>query len=459
MTKTKKDSEQCRANERRRRVLFTAAASLVARGTQAIATLISVPLTVRYLGQERYGMWMAISSITGMLAFADFGLGNGLLNAVADAHGRGDRVAARKAVSTAFLLLSTIAVGLMVFFFAIQEGVPWASFFNVQSSVAQMEIRQTVVAVVTCFAIGVPLGVVQRVQLGYQEGFASNLWQAGGAILGLIGLICAVRMGVGVPGLVFAFYGGPLFALVLNFLNQFGRSRTWLVPTPRAFELGIARSLGRAGSMFFVAQLGTVLILNAPNLVIARLLGANTVAPYSVVMKPIQALTLLTALWAIPLWPAYGEAAARGDWNWIARTFRRTAVLGLLVSVSGASLFFAFHRSILGYWVGVDLIPDGLTVGATCLFLVANSVRLTGSMCLNGLGHLRGQVGYQLLVGAAAVGLSLPLARALGLGGIAVAFAVGEAVIGACVAVEVVILLARRADSDADAIRVLEGRA
>ncbi len=202
--------------------------------------------------------------------------------------------------------------------------------------------------------------------------------------------------------------------------------------------------------MFFVAQLGTVLILNAPNLVIARLLGANTVAPYSVVMKPIQALTLLTALWAIPLWPAYGEAAARGDWNWIARTFRRTAVLGLLVSVSGASLFFAFHRSILGYWVGVDLIPDGLTVGATCLFLVANSVRLTGSMCLNGLGHLRGQVGYQLLVGAA---------RALGLGGIAVAFAVGEAVIGACVAVEVVILLARRADSDADAIRVLEGRA
>jgi O-antigen/teichoic acid export membrane protein len=45
--------------------------------------VISVPLTLTYLGSERYGMWMAISSIVALLAFADFGLGNGLVNAIA----------------------------------------------------------------------------------------------------------------------------------------------------------------------------------------------------------------------------------------------------------------------------------------------------------------------------------------------------------------------------------------
>jgi len=51
---------------------------------------VTVPLTLNYLGSEHYGLWMTISSVSVMLGFADLGIGNGVLNAVADAYGRDD---------------------------------------------------------------------------------------------------------------------------------------------------------------------------------------------------------------------------------------------------------------------------------------------------------------------------------------------------------------------------------
>ena len=80
-------------------------ARLVSLGT----SIVTVRLTFNYLGAERYGMWMTISSFVMMLAFADFGMSNGLVNLVADALGREDRETARRAASSAFWMLSGVA--------------------------------------------------------------------------------------------------------------------------------------------------------------------------------------------------------------------------------------------------------------------------------------------------------------------------------------------------------------
>jgi hypothetical protein len=39
--------------------------------------LISIPLTLNYLGVERFGVWMTLTSFTTLAAFMDFGLGKG----------------------------------------------------------------------------------------------------------------------------------------------------------------------------------------------------------------------------------------------------------------------------------------------------------------------------------------------------------------------------------------------
>ena len=93
------DTGEGRARERHRRAVLTAMASMGARSISVATALITIPLTLHYLGSERYGLWMAISSSIALLGFADFGLGNGLINAIATAHGQNNHQMARQNVS------------------------------------------------------------------------------------------------------------------------------------------------------------------------------------------------------------------------------------------------------------------------------------------------------------------------------------------------------------------------
>src|SRR5262245_43745518 len=88
-TSSDHDASQ-RDSGRNRRAAVTGGTAVVARAVQVGTSLITIPLTVHYLGNERFGLWMAISSVLAMANFADFGIGNGVLNTVADAFGKND---------------------------------------------------------------------------------------------------------------------------------------------------------------------------------------------------------------------------------------------------------------------------------------------------------------------------------------------------------------------------------
>ena len=83
-------TEQGRAHSRHRAIVLTALASGMARAVSIATVLISVPLTLHYLGAERYGMWMTLSAFSLLLSFTDFGIGNSVLTAVSKLAGRGD---------------------------------------------------------------------------------------------------------------------------------------------------------------------------------------------------------------------------------------------------------------------------------------------------------------------------------------------------------------------------------
>src|SRR5712692_8838613 len=57
------------SKERCRRIALTTVTSALAKGVGLATMLISVPLTVNYLGAERFGLWMTISSLIAVLGF------------------------------------------------------------------------------------------------------------------------------------------------------------------------------------------------------------------------------------------------------------------------------------------------------------------------------------------------------------------------------------------------------
>jgi len=348
-----------RSKERYRRIALTSVTGVTAKGVSILAALISVPLTIDYLGTERYGLWMTISSIIVLLGFADFGIGNGLVNAISKADGEGDREAACTHVASAFFMLLGIALFILIVFIIAYPFIPWHRVFNVTSESATRESGPATALLIIIFAFNMPFGIVQRVQMGYQEGYKSNLWGIGGSLIGLAGLLIAIHTKAPLPWLVFAMSGGPAFALLLNWFAELVWGRPWLIPRWQAFNWDCGRKIVTTGLLFLVLQVFALVGNSSDNLVIAQVLGASAVASYAVTQK-LFSVTQIAQFFIMPLWPAFGEAMAREDYRWARRTLNRSLILSFGLGVLTALPLLMFGKQIIAAWAGVTLIPSTL---------------------------------------------------------------------------------------------------
>ncbi|MFN6202135.1 MAG: lipopolysaccharide biosynthesis protein [Acidobacteriota bacterium] len=398
-----------RSMERYRRVVLTALTSLSAKGITALTMLASVPLTVDYLGAERYGMWMAISSLIAVFSFADLGIGNGLVNSIAEANGRDDRAAAISYVSNAFFMLLGIALLVVFVFLSIYPFVAWPQIFKVQSELAVRELGPSILLLLFSFALSIPLSLVERIRIGYQEGFVNSLWQTIGSVSGLVLVLVAIRLEAGLPWLVVAMAGAPVVAMAGNALQQFYWRRPWLRPRLARVDRSTLVSLSNIGSRFLIIQILTAAGLASDNLIIARVYGAAEVTGYAVVQK-LYSLALLPQFLVAPLWPAFGEALTRREYEWARQALRR----GILLSVTLAALIaiplFFFGQFIVGRWAGGGLVPPLILLGGFTCQMILGAYGGAMTAFLNSTEVLHRQVIFYGLASLTAILLKILLA-------------------------------------------------
>jgi len=411
-------SEAGRSLERYRRAALTSGATAIGRGFGLVATLISVPLTIGYLGAERYGIWMTISSVIALLGFADLGLGNGLLNAIATAHGRDDRGVARSCVSSAFFLLAGLAALLAVMFALCYPSIPWHRLFNVSADVGRQEAGPAMAVFFGCFLLGLPLGIVSRIQMGYQQGFMNAVWQAVGSLLTLACLLIAIWMRASLPMLVLALAGAPLLATALNSAMLFGRTMPWLKPTWSAASWQAARQLGQSGAMFLMLQICVSLFSSADNLIVAQLNGPTQVAELAVPARLFSVAGALVVLALSPLWPAYGEALATGDFAWVRHTVVRSTACSAIASAVAVLPVIVFGKLIVSSWAGAEIQPTQNLLVALGCWTILSGIGTSISMYLNAANAIGFQTACALAVGVTATVLKPHIANTYGLTGI-----------------------------------------
>ena len=325
---------------------------------------MSVPLTVHYLGHERYGLWMTISAVVAMLGFVDLGLGNGLLNGISEANGREDRDLARRYVSSTLLMLCAVGLIIAICFAAAYPVIDWPKLFSVTSTVACAEVGPAVAVFIGCFVVGLPLSIVGRVQLGYQEGFSNALWTAAGNLLALAGVFLAIQLRAGLPWLVLAMSGAPSFVVLLNAVALFVGRFCWLLPRLRFASGGAALHLFRAGLPFLVLQVAIVLAFASDNLIIAKIIGPEAVTSSFCAIAVVRDHCYDYERAPHATLAGHGEAIARGDTPWVRRTLRRSLKLSLWLSGLIALVLIIGGRQIIHWWVGPEIDPSyGAIIG------------------------------------------------------------------------------------------------
>ena len=418
LTRADAATPEGRGRARYRRAALSGVAAGGARAISILTVLVSIPLAVGYLGAERYGLWATLSTLIALLGFADVGLGNGVVTAVAEADGRGDRRAARGYVSSAFFFLLGIGVVLGAMFAFAFPFIPWGAVYNVHSSVAVAEAGTATAVFAACFLLTLPASVGERTQLAYQEGYINGLWAAFGSLLGLAGVLLAIAVEASLPWLVLAFAGGPLVALLANSAMLFLRRRPWLRPRLEAVGRDAAKHLMRLGLLFAVLQLAVSVSFSSDNIVVAQLFGPEAVTEYSVTMRLFAVIPMILTILFNPLWPAYGEALARGDVTWVKSTLVRSLALAFGATAVVASVLVAFGGSIARLWVGPSVTPTFWLLLGFAGWAVLTATGNALAMFLNGVNVIRLQAAAAVALAVGALPAKVLLGDAVGLPGV-----------------------------------------
>jgi O-antigen/teichoic acid export membrane protein len=416
-----------RGKERYRRAALTGAASLFQRGLTILISFASVPLTIHYLGPERYGVWLTISSILVWLALTDFGLaGNALINVLSEAHGRDDKQLARQYVASAVWSLSALAAVLGIVTIIVFRYIPWTALFH-SRSIPVGELASAGALTIGFFLLSLPISVQHAIYSGYQDGALSNACGIVMNLSSLAALIAVTQMKGGLPDLVLALSGTRLLVGLGNVLYIF-RRYPWLVPVPSAVRWQCIRKLLNLGSKYLLSQLGAFGIGQSQPLIITQILGPAAVVPFVVAHRLITLPMDVVYMSIAPLVPAFGEAKARNAWGWIRTAYQRVTLASIVAGIPLVLLLGVIAQPVIRVWAGPAAVPGPALIIGLVLYNMVGVVLMGTGQLLTGVERLTPLVLSTVLCAIFTVGLGVVGCSVLGVAGVALAMALSKLV-------------------------------
>ena len=403
--------------ERQRRLVLTALTSAFARGIAVLSSFITVPLALNYLGIEQYGIWVTLSSFALLLSFADLGIGNGVVGAVARHLGQGDFVGIRQCVATAYAVLFVVALVIGAAFLIAYPLVSWAHVFNVKSGRAVAQAGPAAAVFFLAFVVAIPANVIQRLQSGLQEGFRLNLWTMSANIASLLCLLLCIKLRLSLSVLVFVLFFTPILFNGLNAADTFFRRVPESRPRLGDIDRSLLREIMSSGAMFFVLQISASVIFASNPFFIAQMIGASAVTGFGVVDRLSSVVIVVLQMLLLPLWPAYGEAKARHDWRWIEFALKVSVAISLGLSIASGAVLLLLGPAILRLWINHAFSVPYSLIAAFALWRVFEAFGAAMATYMNGLHELTAQAIAGVATAIASVLLKFWLVPAFGVTG------------------------------------------
>lgn len=394
--------------------------------------LLLVPMTLTYLGQTGYGVWLTLGSIITWIGFLDIGLGNGLRNKLAEAIASSEIDRAREYVSTTYVIVGGIAAAFALLFAALNPFLPWSAILNSPSSM-EPELRALALAVVLFFSLRLLFQLISSILVAHQRPAISSALDV---LVGVLSLIAVAILRSTTSGslLVLGVSVSAISALVPLAANLYffsGKYRRYR-PAFRAVSFVHSRGLMGLGARFFVLQIVGLILFASPNLLITQFFGPAEVTPYNIAMKYFGVASMLFLIVLAPFWSAYTDAYVRGDLGWIRHTLTRLRALWVLCSF-GVGTMLILAGWVYPRWIGSDVqIPFVLSASVALYVMIFTWASIDVNL-LNGVGKIQLQLWNGICIALAVIPLSWVLSVRLGWGSPGVVLAGCAVLLPGCV--------------------------
>lgn len=340
-----------------KRFAHSLASGYVLLAANMLFTLASVPLALKYLGTEEFGLWGLATKIGGFIALVDFGLSASVARILID-H-KDDRASG----GYGGIVKTGLLVGLVQGALVLGVGVTLACFMGPWLEVDiqyQPALKWLLIGQCALMAISFATRIFNHLLTAHQRFDISNYAQAL-LFLPTIGILwfCFAH-GQGVFSILWAYAATTFPAVAVNWI---GCVRLKLLP--RRGEWGAITWTGfkrvfAFGSDIFIFALGAQLITASQTLLLTRLIGLEAVTVWSVYTRIFD--VLLQVIYRIFDYSssALAEMIVRGEQARLALRFRQILSLSASLSVVAGTLFAVCNYPFVQLWTSRRFEASGL---------------------------------------------------------------------------------------------------
>jgi len=374
-----------KARSRRRRSTRLGAAVATggaAKGLAIVVQLLSVGIAVRALGPQAFGSYLVMASLVAWLGLAAVGVGPGLTQRIAVATATDDPAAQARAFSSSvalsgFLVLLVTATVYLVARLAISS--------DQSQTGLSADVRTAAFVLFLATAAQVWLSVVEAAQLGHQEQYFANIFQAGGLAVVLLILLVVGPALATVTAFVVVTACPPVVAKVANAALYVARRRYLLT---RRFSVREAGGILSTSIAFAAVSLGATASQQFGFLWLAYIAGPVATIPLGVMFRLNTAASGLVALVTQPMWPAIADAVARHDSVWARRAYRRASWLTVAYAATYAIGLVTVGDLLVRLWTGANVLVPQPMMLLFGLYFVAGVWAHVNAITLVGLGKV-----------------------------------------------------------------------
>jgi O-antigen/teichoic acid export membrane protein len=389
---------------------------LLIHGINFFALMLIVPLTLGYLGPEEYGIWITLSSILTWVTYLDLGIGNGLRVKLAEAFAVSDFNKGKIYVSTSYALFSGGMLSLFLLFLAVNPFLDWTFLLNTGSGLRN-ELGTLVIWVFGLFLLQFVLKLLTYIISADQRTSITGALNLTVNLLTVLFLFILTKsvgrgslhdVGIGVsimPVIVYLVAGYAFFKTIFKKVS----------PSFKFIDFKYSRDLLVLGGQFFIIQAAGLIVFSTDNIIISQLFNPAEVTVYNIAYRYFYFVPMLFGIFLNPLLPAYTEAYAKNDVDWIKKTTGKTLKIWLLLA-AGVIIMLLVSGIVYSVWVGKSVnIPFGLSA-AMALFVIVNNWNNIFAYFLNGIGKIRLQFYLSIFSAIINIPVSVFFAKYLNMG-------------------------------------------
>lgn len=384
--------------------------NVLIRPISILINIIYTPLLLNYLGDEKYGIWVTILSIINWVNFCDIGIGNGLRNILGKEIVKSQFQEARKTVSTAYMMLSLIAFGMIIILGLFSYLFNWKFLFDTEVSMEPiMLISFSFIAINFVFALG------KSILYAIQRSEIVSLLTVLSSFLQLIGIFFLQKVSEGSLVKTTILFGASTTVVLAAMDVLLAKNSNVFSPKINLFDKTKVKDLCSLGILFLILQIGGIVMNSTDNVLVSKYFGPAIVTPFSTAARFFTCLLSFYMALIIPVWSRITKAINENDIDWIKKIFIILNVIMLIVSSVMIIVSF-FFRKLSFIWLGRELDYSNGLIFVTVLACIVEMVSMTYSHIMNGLSLLKVQAVVAVFQSVVNVPLSVYLATDGGMG-------------------------------------------